>query len=646
MKKILKKAIAVCMALTLAVPAAVTADTGTAAAGDAGNTISIVFSHDMHSHLEKFGKIKTVIRETKKQNKQTFVLDGGDFSMGTPYQTIYKQEASELRMMGAAGFDVTTLGNHEFDYRSQGLSQMLTAAVSSGDKLPQLVISNIDWEKTLSDEALAADGQRLQSALAEYGAKRYTVLERGEARIAVFGIFGEEAASYAPESGTYFKDPVETAKDVVEEISAHEKVDLTVCVSHSGTSEDPDSSEDEILAREVDGIDLIVSGHSHTELPKPIVIEDTVVASAGQYNDNLGVVTFAEKDGDYEMSGYRLQPLDSSVKSDGATEARAAAFKDLVDEKYFSRFGYSWDQVLVNNPVSFTDIDTFGAEQGEDTLGSLIADSYIYGVKKAEGSSYEPVAAAVAPAGVIRGSFAKGGVTAADAFNALSLGTGKDGIAGYPLVSVYLTGRELKLAAEIDISVSEIMSPARLYFSGLHYSYNPNRLILDRAYDILVKDENGKLTEPENDKLYRVVADLYSAQMLGTVNSMSYGLLSVAPKDKDGNEITDFEDHIIYRQNGSELKEWYALAGYLNSVSSSEISEKYGQTEDRKTLVDSWNPIQLLKQPNKFFWMITAAAALAISVIVLIAVLLVKLFRRLRYGKNRIRRKDMIFRRR
>ena len=646
MKKILKKAIAVCMALTLAVPAAVTADTGTAAAGDAGNTISIVFSHDMHSHLEKFGKIKTVIRETKKQNKQTFVLDGGDFSMGTPYQTIYKQEASELRMMGAAGFDVTTLGNHEFDYRSQGLSQMLTAAVSSGDKLPQLVISNIDWEKTLSDEALAADGQRLQSALAEYGAKRYTVLERGEARIAVFGIFGEEAASYAPESGTYFKDPVETAKDVVEEISAHEKVDLTVCVSHSGTAEDPDSSEDEILAREVDGIDLIVSGHSHTELPEPIVIEDTVVASAGQYNDNLGVVTFAEKDGDYEMSGYRLQPLDSSVKSDGATEARAAAFKDLVDEKYFSQFGYSWDQVLVNNPVSFTDIDTFGAEQGEDTLGSLIADSYIYGVQKAEGSSYEPVAAAVAPAGVIRGSFDKGGVTAADAFNALSLGTGKDGIAGYPLVSVYLTGSELKLAAEIDISVSEIMSPARLYFSGLHYSYNSNRLILDRAYDILVKDEKGKLTEPENDKLYRVVADLYSAQMLGTVNSMSYGLLSVAPKDKDGNEITDFEDHIIYRQNGSELKEWYALAGYLNSMSSSEISEKYGQTEGRKTLVDSWNPIQLLKKPNKFFWMITAAAALAISVIVLIAVLLVKLFRRLRYGKNRIRRKDMIFGRR
>ena len=643
MKKIWSKILICCMALMIAVPSVVTADTGITGK----QTISIIFSHDMHSHLEKFAKIGTVVKEKKKQNKATFVLDGGDFSMGTPYQTIYKSQASELRMMGVVSFDATTLGNHEFDYRSKGLAQMLNRAKKSKDKLPQLVIANIDWQKTLGDSDLKEDGENLRTALEDYGYQDYTVVERGGSKIAVFGIFGKESASYAPESGTYFKDPVETARQVVENIKAHEKVDMIVCISHSGTNEDdPDKSEDEILAKEVDGIDLIISGHSHTELAQPIIVNDTVIASAGQYNDNLGNVTFQYKDGKYQLDKYKLIPLDKKIKDDKSILALEDEFKDLVDEEYFSKFGYRWNSVLTNNDVTFTGIDTFGSEQGEDTLGNLIADSYIYGVKQAEGSDYEKVEVAVAPAGVIRGSFDKGKITAADAFNALSLGTGKDGIAGYPLVSVYLTGAELKLAAEIDISVSNLMQPARLYFSGLYYEYNPHRLILNRAYDVMLRSDDGSYIEPEDDKLYRVVADLYSAQMLGTVNSMSYGLLSVTPKDKDGNEIKNYEDYIIYNKNGSELKEWYALASYMDHFSDDQVPEKYSATEGRKKLNDSWNPIHLLKNPNKFFWIITAAAALVLSLLALIVILVVRLVRRIRYGKGTIRRKDMMFSRR
>lgn len=643
MKKIWTKILICCLVLMIAAPSVVAADTGVTGK----QTISIVFSHDMHSHLEKFAKIRTVVKEKKKQDKATFVLDAGDFSMGTPYQTIFKSQASELRMMGAVGFDVTTLGNHEFDYRSKGLAQMLNRAKKSKDKVPQMVIANIDWKKTLDDADLKADGENLQAALENYGYQDYTVLERGGSRIAVFGIFGKESASYAPESGTYFKDPVETAEQVVENIKAHEKVDMIVCVSHSGTNQDdPDKSEDEILAKEVDGIDLIISGHSHTELPKPIVINDTVIASAGQYNDNLGSVTFQYKDGKYQMDKYKLVPLDNKVKDDKSILALEDEFKSLVNKEYFSDFGYRWDSLLTENNVNFTGIDTFGTEQGEDTLGNLIADSYIYGVKEAEGRDYETVDVSVAPAGVIRGSFGKGRITAADAFNALSLGTGKDGVAGYPLVSVYLTGAELKLAAEIDASVSNIMQPARLYLSGLNYTYNPHRLILNRAYDVLLSDGDGKLTEPEDDKLYRVVADLYSAQMLGTVNSMSYGLLSVTPKDKDGNEIDNYEDCIIYNKDGTELKEWYALASYLDDFKGNQVPEKYSQTEGRKVLEDSWSPIKLLKSPNKFFWIIIAAVALVLSVLALIVILIVRLVRRVRYGKGTIRKKDMMFSRR
>lgn len=642
MKKLLTIFLSACMVLTTILPAVTFADTKK----NNENRISFVVSHDMHSHLEKFAKVATVVKQEKKANKETFVLDAGDFSMGTPFQTIYRKKASELRMMGYVGFDATTLGNHEFDYRSKGLTDMLTAAVKSKDELPAMVIANIDWDSTLSDKDLKADGEKLQSALEKYGAQKYVVLERGDAKIAVFGIFGKESADFAPESGTIFLDPVQAARDTVEEIKAHEKVDMIVCVSHSGTNQDdPDNSEDEILAANVDGIDLIVSGHTHTYLQEPIMVNDTVIASVGQYNDNLGLISFVEKEGDYQLDTYQLKALDKSVKADDKTAAKVESFKNLVDKEYFEDFGYNWNDILAKNSVEFTDIEDFGLEQGEDTLGNIIADSYIYGVKKAEGKDYKTVDVAVAPAGVIRESFDSGNITVGEAFNVLSLGTGADGIAGYPLVSVYLTGAELKLAAEVDISVSPLMGSARLYMSGLNYKYNSHRMLLNKTYDIELIRKNGETEEIDDDKLYRVVADLYSAQMLGMVNSMSYGLLSLAPKDAQGNLIEDYEQHIIHMKNGEELKEWYALASYIDSFKNDKVPERYNDLEGRKVQEDSWNPFKLLKQTNKFFWMIVAAVVLVIAVVALIVVLIVKLVRRMRYGKYGIRRKDMIFRR-
>lgn len=604
--------------LCAGIPAAVFGDTQKKA-----KEITVVFTHDMHSHLEKFPKLATVIREEKKKNGATFVVDGGDFSMGTPYQTIWKRRASELRMMGFAGFDAATLGNHEFDYRSEGLRTMLKNAKRSGDPLPQLVIANIDWKGTLKDKKLKADGEKLRESMKAFGVKDYTVLERGGAKIAVFGIFGKESASYAPESGTKFLDPVKSAKRTVTEINREvPDADLIVCISHSGINpENLEKSEDIRLAEETEGIDLIVSGHSHTYMKTPIRRNGVVIASCGQYNDNAGVVRFRETAGKgFVYKNYLEEPLDKKVKNDKATQRKTAAFKKLVNREYFADFGYSWDQVLARSDIRFTPIDSFGQKQGEDTLGNLISDGYIYGVRQAEGSGYEHVDAAVVPAGVVRGSFRRGDITVADAFNALSLGTGKDGKPGYPLVSVYLTARELRLAAEVDISISPLMQPARLYFSGLNYKYNPHRFILDRSYDVMLKDSvgDGKTRKPEKGKLYRVVADLYSAQMLSTVNSMSRGLLSLEPKDENGKVITDFEDRIIRGKDGSELKEWYALASYIDSFSGNKVPARYAAAEGRKICENSWSPASMNKDHSAFFWILVGLLSLVVLIVALI----------------------------
>ena len=170
-----------------------------------------------------------------------------------------------------------------------------------------------------------------------------------------FGLLGESAVEYAPESGLIFKDAQQTAKDVVNEIKDKEDVDLIVCISHCGTIENEadklEESEDYQLAENVPDIDLIVSGHSHTTLDEPVQVGDTYLVSCGSYNTNMGHVVL-KKDGDrYKIKDYELVPLDESVKGDPLVEAELSKYRNLVDEEYFSQYGYS--------AVSYTHLDVY-----------------------------------------------------------------------------------------------------------------------------------------------------------------------------------------------------------------------------------------------------------------------------------------------
>ena len=605
------------------------------------NQVSIIFSHDMHSHMDSEKVVKdgvttqrggmsrtsTMIKQIMEEYPDSILVDGGDFSMGTAYQTIFETQASELRMMGKMDYYATTFGNHEFDYGADGLAAMLNTAMETGEELPPLLCANIDWETSLAEAAEPEKTQALKDACDAYGVKDYMMVEKGGVKIALFGIMGIEAASFAPTSGVYFSDPVEASKRVVADIRANEDADVIICLSHSGTWEDPEESEDEILAEAVPEINVVISAHTHTELPEAIMVGDTAVVSCGAYNYNLGHVVLEEQDGAYKLASYEMIPMDASIEQDEEILKELEGFREMASEGYFQEFGYEMDQVLAKNSVEFTPFEQFSAEQGEDALGNIIADSYVYAVAQAEGESGDPVDVAVVPSGVVRSSFFTGEITVSDAFNVSSLGQGPDGISGYPLVSVYLTGKELKDAAEVDISVSNIMSVARLYMSGLSYDYNTNRMFLNRATDVRLDKGDGQYEELDDDQLYRVVADLYSAEMLGIVKDKSFGLLSIAPKDAEGNSVSDFETYIIY-DGDKELKAWYALASYIDSFEGDEVPEYYASLHNRKNDVTGWNPIELVKQPNKVGYILMAAAAVLILVVIGIIVLIRRIRRK------------------
>ena len=597
------------------------------AADETAEEITILYTHDMHSSfLPKEGpdghsrggyaRLKTLIDEQKEEHPNALVLDGGDFSMGSLFQTAYSTSALELRAMGQMGYDVTTFGNHEFDYRASGLADMLYAAVDSGDPLPAIVDAN--YLPPQEDE-------ETWDALYTYGVQDYRILERGGVTYVIFGITGVDSDECAPMSGMELRDPVETAKRVVEEATeqcqtAYGADPVVICLSHSGTENG--KGEDYELARKVDGIDVIISGHTHTTLEQPIEVNDTYIVSAGENSKNLGVLTLTRTQDGVELKDSRLVPVDERVPEDPEMAAWIEAAKSQVEQDYLADFDLEFDQVLVNNPYQFDTVDEVYDTQHESTLGNLLADAYYWAGNQA---SQDPVDVALTASGVIRDTFPKGPITVSQVFNVASLGIGADGVPGYPLISVYLTGKDLKNAIEVDASVPPLMSAAQLFYSGVGYSFNTNRMIFDKVdYAVLMRE--GGITEPiVDDQLYHVVTGLYIGQMLGAVESSTFNILTVTPRDAQGNpiDISQLEDYILHDDEGNEVKEWYAIASYLQSMGG-EMDQKYGQTDGRKLVYSSWNPVSLLKNAG----LPTSLAILALVIVVVLLVLMVVLVRK------------------
>ena len=610
--------LSLCMAALLLVLSVISPE-ASASENGAGKQLDILFLHDTHSHLNSFltvengtdvtlggfAQIKTLINETKETNPNALVLDAGDFSMGTLVQTIFHTDAPELRMLGALGCDVTTLGNHEFDYRSSGLAGALQAAAQSKEPVPAMALCNIDWE-TMEAEGLTPEQQLLRDAFDAYGMKDYVVVTKGSVRIAVLGVFGIDSLACAPTCVLKFKDASEAASAVVEEIRAKEDVDMIVCVSHSGTSEDSKKSEDEILAKAVPEIDLIISGHTHTALSQPIRHGNTYIVSCGEYGKNLGSLSMTQmSDGRWSMDSYELLPITQSISPDAPTQELIDSLMEKVDSGYLAGFGYERTQVLAQNDIKFATSSDLYEIHTEHNLGNLLADAFAYTVNHADIPDGAPVDVAIVPSGCVRDTFATGDITVEDVFNAYSLGIGADGIPGYPLISIYLTGAELKTGAEIDASVSDFMGAARLYLCGFHFTYNPHRILLNKVTDCYLAQEAGGRTEIQDDKLYHIVCDLYSGQMLGAVTDVSYGILSVQPKFADGTPIENIEDAIITTADGKEIKAWAAIAGYLESFQDTDgdgipnMPQAYASPQGRKVVEDSRSLGDLLKNLNK-----------------------------------------------
>ena len=620
-----------------------------AAEGEAGSA-TILFTHDLHSSFLPrkdgaggtaggYARLASALKEERSAHPGALTVDGGDFSVGSLIQTLYPTQAAELRTMGAMGYDAVTVGNHEFDYTGPGFGEMLTAARRSGEKTPALLLANYRPEEDSPDRL------DLQRAMAAYGVEESMLLERGGVTYGIFGLMGRDAHACAPTSGFALEAPVRAARRCVERLE-EQGAEVIICLSHGGTSADG-PSEDEELARAVEGIDLIVSGHTHTALEEPILAGETYIVSAGEYGKNLGSITLSWNEaGEKTLTDYRLIPIDGTWESDPET-----AVLIQVSSGYLAPYGLTYDQRLTR--LSFDLPTPEPGVQAGSALGELTADAYLWAAEQLVGLEPETPTVAVTADGVLRAPLYAGELTASMAFDVLSMGVGEDGSAGFPLVSCYLTGKELRAVAEVDASVTPLMPAAQLYTAGMSYSFNTHRLPFNRVTGVWLTGEkttvlSEKHTETEiwkndleDDRLYRVVTGMYSAQMLDTVKDRSFGLLSIVPKDERGEPVTDFFQRILRDRNGNEIKEWYALAAYLRSFGEKGVPNAYALSggDGRKQVSHSWSPGQLLGHLNWIGVSALVLLALAAAAAVLLARWALQARRRGRRGGGYRRRR-------
>ncbi len=619
---------------------------GVAARGDdmSARTVSILFTHDLHSHILPhasvsddgavqdtggFARLATAInRERSRRPSSTIVVDAGDYSMGTLFHTLVMDRAVELRMLGLLGYDAGTFGNHDLDFRWDGVVRSLHAARSSGDRTIPLIASNMIIPRGTT--AL----EQVREAFAAYGVTDHIILQRNGLRIGIFALLGKDAARDCPSlDGVIVEDAVTTAGRLVSLLRDTERVDLVVCLSHSGTSPDRPHSEDVHLAEQVPGIDVIVSGHTHRTFTAPMRIGTTSIVSAGPNCANLGVLDLSVSAGGATVSGYRLVPLDASIPDDAAIAERAARFVTEIDSVYLRRFGLAFRQVIARSPFGFETVAYGYANVGELRLGDLITDAFAHAVRSVEGPGVRPVDVVIQPLGMIRHSIGAGPITVDDAFQVLSLGRGPDGEPGYPLVTPYVRGEDLLTILEVGPTLASVKGDVHLQFKGVRFAFNPHRLPLNRVTRAELVGDDGGVREIHPDSLYRVCVDHYTAVMIGSLSDLSYGVVRVTPRKADGSPLTDLHDVMVDADASApgtqELKEWLALVQYLRSFPPAaetgipEIPVRYKELRGWYAAEPSWNPVGILRAPNGFA-LRAAGGVIALAGIVILLVLMVR----------------------
>ncbi|MDF1548494.1 MAG: bifunctional UDP-sugar hydrolase/5'-nucleotidase [Bacteroidales bacterium] len=523
-----------------------------------GQELTILHTNDMHSKLTGYGpeseyspmvinndstqggfaRLATLFNQTREKSpNSTLIVDAGDFLMGTLFHAGEAETGFQLNLMKKMGYDYITLGNHEFEFGPVTLAKILNAAEKKGG-FPQIVASNIKFSKESADDELEAFQNRKLI-------KDYVIFEKNGLKIGMIGLLGKDAVSVAPATKPVeFADYIKTASRLANYLKNNEKVDLVIALSHSGLYPDKEGKgyigEDIDLAKKVSSIDIILSGHTHVKTPEYIKIGTTYIVQTGSYVRNLGKINLNFKDGKIVDFRFELIPVNDQIIGDKKIDQEIEDYTHFIEQKYLSPVNLTYKQVI--GQTNF-DLKIDFSKLNSSNIGPFIADASKYYIEK----TGNQVDFSIVASGTIREDFEKGinGIlTVPDAFRVMSLGEGYDGVPGYPLARIYITGKEVKKLMEIVVMSRPKGGDGFLYLSGIKTTINSKKGFLNKVQKVAINGNEIDISK-KNTQLYSIAANTYLLSFIGRIKKMSHGLVKIIPKDFNGQPVTDMKNQLI-----------------------------------------------------------------------------------------------------
>ena len=436
-KKVLSLLLAVVMTFSLAV----TANAAEETAQDLDGDIVILHTNDVHGAISGYAKVAALKDAYEARGAYVLLMDAGDFIQGDP--TVSTSEgATAVELMNLAGYDVASMGNHEFDYGYQNLKDL-----------------EADADFTIVDANVLYNGQVAFEDNVVFTAPNGT-------KIGVFGLDTPETATKAHPAkiqGVTFlagEDLYDCAQEQVDALTA-EGCEYIICLGHLGIDDESAGNRSIDLLEKVEGIDVFIDGHSHStyEDVKTAAggtgkVGDTLVTSTGTKLESIGVVTI-DAEGVITTS---TTPVADLTAEDADVAARAAAIQKEIDDEYGT--------VFAKTEVALNGEREPGNRTEETNLGDLICDALVWGAER-EGTEVD---AAVTNGGGIRASIAAGDITKKDINTVLPFGN--------TLSIVQVTGAELLEALEASTYCTPTSIGGFPQVSGIKFTVDTTK-----AYD-------------------------------------------------------------------------------------------------------------------------------------------------------------------
>ncbi|WP_433743503.1 bifunctional metallophosphatase/5'-nucleotidase [Falsibacillus pallidus] len=435
--------------------------------------IRLLYTNDTHSHLENMPYLHTLIKQN--ENAASLLLDAGDVFSGTLFFVQFLGQA-DAQLMNQIGYDAMTIGNHEFDRTSQVLANFITRA-----NFPLLSANiNVDGDNTLAPLYRKEIGDPPQNGNI-YPA---IVKEVNGNRLGIIGLTTLDTAILSrPSKEIEFENAKKSARKWIGKLKEM-NVDKIIVLSHLGIY------EDKKLAKSVKGIDVIIGGHTHTKIPKPIVInkktEPTLIVQAYRHANYLGRLDLSfNSEGILEKwNGKLINVLSKSVAPDPTA-------MEMLNQ--FTREINVMNQKIIGNTTVFLNGESRDVRTQETNLGNLVADSMLKEARKLTRADM-----ALMNGGGIRNSISSGPI---------SLGTIRSVLPFQNQLAVLtLSGAQIKEALEYALADINEESGRFLQLSGLNIQYNPFSPPGQKIIEALVM-EDAKYAPLQADKTYRVVVN-------------------------------------------------------------------------------------------------------------------------------------------